>query len=146
MRRLQALSFVALAALAVGAPGCGQGGAASGATVSVYAAAPLCKEARPRAGAVGDLRLRVVCLPPSGAGGIDLAAVGAGARRAIEDSSSVAFLEAPGRGAEFSRSIVEAGGVAWIETGSGSAAMRRVRRALEGSPSSPRQAVLDEVG
>jgi hypothetical protein len=146
VRRPQALSLVTLAAVAAATVGCGQGGAASGATVSVYAAAPLCKEARPRAGAVGDLQLRVVCLPSFGTRGVNLAAAGGAARRAIEDSSSVAFLEAPGRGAKFSRSIVEAAGVAWIETSSGSTAMRHIRSALEGSPSSPRQAALDEVG
>jgi hypothetical protein len=146
VRRLQALSLIVLAALSAASVGCGQGGAASGATVAVYAAAPLCREARAGGGTAGDLQLRVVCLAPYGTGGVDLAAAGAAARRAIEDSSSVAFLEAPGPAARFSRSIVEAAGVAWVETSSGSTAMHRIRRALQGSPSSPRQAVLDEVG
>lgn len=136
----------ALLAMAVFASGCGEGGAASGATVSVYAAAPLCKEARKDGGAVDDLRLRVVCLPPYGTRQVDLAAVGAAARRATQDSTSVAFLEAPGPAAEFSRSIVEAADIAWIEAGSGADAMRRIRSALEGDASSPRKAVLDEVG
>src|SRR5206468_12075957 len=106
----------------------------------------LCKEARMSSGAAGGLEVRIVCLPPFGGRRVDLAAVGAAARRATEDSTSVAFLEAPGRAARFSQSIVEAANIAWIETGSGSGAMRRIRRALEGGASSPRQAVLDEVG
>ena len=135
----------ALLALALFVTGCGQGGASAGATVTVYAAAPLCGEARQGSGAAGDLEVRVVCLPPLGNRGVDLAAVGGAARRATQDSTSVAFLEAPGSAAKFSRSIVEAAGVAWIETSSGTAAMRRIRRALDETPSSPREAVLDEV-
>jgi hypothetical protein len=136
----------ALLGLALVVAGCGQGGASAGATVSVYAAAPLCREARQSGGAAGGLELRVVCLPPPGSREVDLAAVGAGARRATQDSTSVAFLEAPGPAAKFSRSIVEAADVAWIETSSGATAMRRIRRGLEGDASSPRKAVLDEVG
>jgi hypothetical protein len=146
MPRLQASLLVSLVVAAVSLAGCGAGGAASGATVSVYAAAPLCKEARRGSGAAGDLQLRVVCLPSSGSREADLAAVGAAARRATEDSTSVAVLEAPGPAAEFSRPIVEAADIAWIETSSGSTAMRRIRTALEGDASSPRKAVLDEVG
>jgi hypothetical protein len=138
-------------ALALLAAGCGGGGASAGATVSVYAAAPLCAEAQDAVGGAGakaaDLRVRVVCLPPVERGAeADLSTSGRNARRATEDSTSVAFLEAPGRAAGFSRSIVEAAGVAWIETSSGSTAMRRIRAALEGDASSPRKAVLDEVG
>jgi hypothetical protein len=79
-------------------------------------------------------------------GRADLATAGAGARRATEDSTAVAYVEAPGPAAEFSRSIVEAADIAWIETSSGSQAMKRIISALEGDSSSPRQAVLDEVG
>lgn len=146
MHRLQALCSVVLMVAFAAFAGCGTGGASSGATVSVYVAAPLCVEAQKEGGAVGDLEVRVVCLPPSGTRQADLAAVGAAARRATEDSRSVAFLEAPGPAAKFSQSIVEAADIAWIETSSGSTAMRRIHRALEGEGSSPRQAVLDEVG
>lgn len=146
MRRLRALFPAALLVFAVTLAGCGSGGAASGATVSVYAAAPLCKEARTGSGRAGDLEVRIVCLPPRGSGEAALAATGADARRATEDSTSVAFLEAPGRLAEFSRSIVESAGVAWLQTGSGATAVHRIVKALEGNPSSPRKAVLDEVG
>jgi hypothetical protein len=146
VHRLQALSLVVIAAFAVALAGCGEGGASSGATVSVYAAAPLCHEARQGGGAAGELEVRVVCISPRGSGESALAAAGADARRATEDSTSVAFLEAPGPGAKFSQPIVEAADVAWLRTGSGSTAMHRIVRALEGSPSSPRKAVLDEVG
>lgn len=146
MRRLLALCLLAIGTLAAVLAGCGAGGAESGATVSVYAAAPLCKEARKDAGPAGDLEVRVVCLPPRGSGGQALAPIGADARRATEDSTSVAFLEAPGPAAKFSQSIVEAADVAWIETSSGTTATRRIVKALEEDGSSPRKAVLDEVG
>lgn len=137
------LAFVALGA------GCGEGGAANGAAVSVYAAAPLCAEAQrelAQAGGKGDdLKVRAVCLSPVEAkGGIDLATAGANARRATEDSTAVAYLEAPGPAARFSQSIVENANVAWVEVASGTTAMRRVLKALEerGS-SSPRDTVRE---
>jgi hypothetical protein len=135
-----------LLALALIAVGCGGGGASAGATVSVYAAAPLCQEAGKGAPA-GDLTVRVVCLPPVERGGeADLAAAGADARRATEDSTSVAYLEAPGPAAAFGRTVVESADIAWIETKSPGAAMDRIVQALEGDSSSPRQAVLDKIG
>jgi hypothetical protein len=141
--RLLAL-LLGLCALLIAA-GCGEDGASSGATVSVYMAAPLCGQAS--GGPAGDLNVRLVCLAPvERQGRADLAAAGAGARRATEDSTAVAYVEAPGPAAEFSRSIVEAANIAWIETSSGSQAMKRIVSALEGDSSSPRQAVLDEVG
>ena len=143
MRRLQAL-LLGLGALLVAA-GCGEDGAASGATVSVYMAAPLCGQAS--GGRAGDLKVRLVCLAPvERQGKVDLAAAGANARRATEDSTAVAYVESPGPAAEFGRTIVESANLAWIEAGSGSKAMRRILQALEGDGSSPRQAVLDEVG
>jgi len=144
--RLPAFSLAVIVVLAAVAVGCGEEGAASGATVSVYAAASLCGEARKGAGAAGDLEVRVVCLPPRAGGEGALASAGADARRATEDSTSVAFLEAPGPTAKFSQSVVESADVAWLETSSASTAMRRVVKALEGGSSSPRKAVLDEVG
>lgn len=143
MRRLQAL-LLGLCAL-LPAAGCGEGGAASGATVSVYMAAPLCGQAS--GGRAADLKVRLVCLAPVEKGGkVDLAATGADARRATEDSTAVAYVEAPGPAARFSRSIVESADLAWIEASSGSKAMQRIFSALEGDDSAPRQAVLDEVG
>jgi len=153
VRRLPALclSALLLAVVALGT-GCGEGGVEGGATVSVYVAAPLCKAARGALGKAGgkadDLEVQALCLPPVEAGGgVDLATAGANARRATEDSSSVAYLEAPGLAAKFSQSIVEAANIAWLQAGSGATAMREVLKALEerGS-SSPRAAVLDQAG
>ena len=153
MRRVAILfSALLLAALAAVAAGCGEGGAASGAAVSVYVAAPLCREAgrelQKGGGEAGDLRVRAVCLSPvEQRGRADLAAAGRAARRATEDSTAVAYVEAPGSAARFSRSIVESAEIAWLETSSGATAMRRVMRALEGRGSAaPRGAVLDQVG
>jgi hypothetical protein len=97
---------------------------------------------------VDELEIRLVCLQPAEKKGItDLAVAGSNARRATEDSTSVAYLEAPGPGAKFSQSIVEAADVAWLETSSGATAMDEVLEALEERDSStPRSAVLDQLG
>lgn len=153
---MQRLSIPFLACVLLGVvllgTGCGEDGVASGAAVTVYAAAPLCKEAEgqlAREGArAGDVQVRITCLPPvQRHGRADLATAGANARRTTEDSTSVAYLEAPGPGAKFSATIVESANIAWLETNSGSTATHRILKALEerGS-SSPRQAVLDQVG
>lgn len=153
MRRLPATCFAvfAIAASALGA-GCGEGGVGSGAIVSVYVAAPLCNgartELRRQGGEAGELEVRVVCLAATDSRSrADLAAAGADARRATEDSASVAFVEAPGRTARFVRPIAESAGLAFVASASGADSMRSVLRALEerGS-SSPRSAVLDQVG
>lgn len=152
-RRLRPLciAFAAAALGAVGA-GCGEGGASSGATVSVYVAAPLCKGAeqqlRREAGAVEDLHVQTVCLPSIDRGsGVDLAQAGANARRAAEDSTTVAYLEVPGRAARFSQAIVESADIAWTAARSGSSAMRRVLHALaRGDEGSPRETVREAVG
>jgi hypothetical protein len=153
MRRLPALSIAfALIVTTAAVAGCGEGGASSGATINVYVAAPLCQEAKGEltraSGKAGDLDVRAICLPKIARGGHnDLAIAGRNARRATEDSASVAYVEAPGRAAEFTDSIVEAAHIAWIEAGAGSTAMRRVLRALDDRGSeSPRAAVLEQVG
>jgi len=137
-----------LLALALLVAGCGGSGVGGGGLVSIYVAAPLCQEAEREVRAARDLEARATCLPPVEKGGkADLAAAGANARRATEDSTSVAYLEAAGPGARFTEPIVDAAGIAWFETSSGSEGVRRVLRAVEvrGS-SSPREAVLKEVG
>src|SRR6187431_2764432 len=123
MSRLLAIA-IACALLVPFAGGCGEEGAASGATVTVYVSAPLqggeaeagrllCAEAREQAaqGKGGeDLRLRVACLDASGAGGRwTLAKVGSNARRATEDSTGVAYIGEPDRRARLqSGPILEA--------------------------------------
>jgi hypothetical protein len=147
VRRFPALATVVLLALSIAVEGCGEGGVAAGATVSVYVAAPLCNEARSElkrhGAAAGEVDVRVACLPPvETGGGRDLARSGANARRATEDSSSVAYLETPGPAAKFGRTIVESADLAWIETNSGARSLREVLEALEESgSSSPRNAV-----
>lgn len=136
-----ALLALALSGLAAGAAGCGEGdGVEAGATVHVYVAAPLCGEAKrqltSKGGRAGDVRVRVVCLPPSGdARRVDLAVAGANARRATEDSTSVAYLEDLGRSNAFSRTIVEEAGIGFINAASGFNAMRRILQAIEESGS-----------
>jgi hypothetical protein len=155
--RRRGAAAAALAALAVAAiAGCGEGeGVAAGASVHVYVAAELCPGAREALGAgarealgggearAGDVRVRALCLAPvvsAGAGGaggrIDLAAQGANARRASEDTTAVAFLEARGKPARFARPIVEAAGIAFVEAGDGAAAMERIVAAIEAAGTS----------
>jgi hypothetical protein len=143
----------ALIVLALTATGCGQGGVSSGAAVSVYVAAPLCEGAQRQltreGGKVEGLHVRAICLPATESKGrLDLARTGANARRATEDSTTVAYLAAAGRGAKFSQTIVESADIAWTTASSGRKAMRLVLEALAGGSSSPRADVreaLDEV-
>ncbi|HMI80860.1 MAG TPA: hypothetical protein VK480_03645 [Solirubrobacterales bacterium] len=149
MRRMPA-TLVALAACGTLVLGCGEGGVSEGATVSVYVAPPLCAEAerelKKKGAEAGEVEVRAICLPAVETGDrADLAATGANARRATEDSTSVAFLEAPGPAARFSQSVVEAAGIAWVETDSGAGVMRQVLSALGETDSSPRDAVRDAL-
>ncbi|MGN6815615.1 MAG: hypothetical protein ACTHK3_05960, partial [Solirubrobacterales bacterium] len=77
----------ALIALVLFMVGCGEGGVTDGATVSVYVAKPLCAAAEGELAKegkqVGDVQVRIVCLPPvQRQGRADLATAGANARRA----------------------------------------------------------------
>lgn len=132
------------------AAGCGEGGVGNGATVSVYVAKPLCAaaegELEKEGKQVGEVRVRIVCLPPiQRHSRADLATAGANARRATEDSTAVAFLETAGPAAKFTESIVEAAGIAWLETSDGSTAMHRVLHALADNSSSPRSGVRESL-
>ncbi len=136
----------------LGASGCGESsGAADGATVTAYVAAPLCAEAKrelERHGAkAGELRVRILCLEATGdAKGLDLATVGANARRATEDSTAVGYLEAPGAAVRFSRPILEAAGIATVVDASGAAAMGRLLDAIAAADTgSLRQSVSDAL-
>jgi len=117
--------------------GCGQSeGVASGASVSVYVAGSLCAEAKRElagsGGEAGDVRIRVTCLPGAESKGkLDLAQIGANARRVTEDSSSIAFIGEPTRAASrFSEPILEEAGIAQLPQISGNAAMRQLLRAV----------------
>lgn len=131
---LLSASFVALSA---GAGGCGGGeGAAEGATVSVYVAASLCSEAKSElardGGRARDVQIRVVCLPRAESSRkLDLAQIGANARSATEDSSSIVYIGEPTRAASrFSEPILETAGIAQLPQISGTAAMRQLLQAV----------------
>lgn len=162
VRRLL-VNLVVPALLAALFAGCGEEGAAEGATVRFYVSAPLrgpeagagrrlCDEAREQAaqrrGGEGR-ELRVVCLDVSGDdGGWTLAQVGANARRATEDSTTVAYVGEPDPAArKQSRPIVEAAEIAELGGVSGREAVARVVKAMEeGDASQPREAVFDALG
>lgn len=134
MARRVAAALVLLA-LGAGAIGCGEEGVSSGATVRVYAGAPICAEAKRELAAqgakAGEVEVRVECLARAESGGrLDLATIGANARRATEDSTAIAYLEPRGPANRFSRTIVEESGIAWIAASSGAAAMRQVLTAV----------------
>jgi hypothetical protein len=146
-RKAAAPACVVLLALA----GCGEGsGVSGGATVTVYAGADVCAQARhelTRAGGkVDSVRVRVVCARPVEAGGgLDLAAAGSNARRAVEDSTTVGYLEAPGPAIPFTRPILDEAEVALIVDGSGARGLATILDALRsrGGGESPREAVWD---
>lgn len=155
------LMAVSLAAIVTG---CGEGGAASGATVRVYVSAPLhgaeaaagrslCTGARDGAARVGgeveDLKLKVVCLDVAGDDGRwTLAKVGSNARRATEDSTTVAYLGDPDPQArKQSRPIVAAAEIAEISGVSGEQSVAAVIAAIrDGDASKPRDAVFKAEG
>jgi hypothetical protein len=123
-------------ALGVGVVGCG-GGDASGATVSVYVAAPLCGAAKAElaahGAAAGSFHVAERCLAPSekAGGGVDLATNGANSRRATEDTSAVAALEPPGPGTKFSSAILESAGIPLVVNRSAGKGMKRIIEAIE---------------
>lgn len=154
--------LLAVALLTGAAAGCGEDGAAEGAELSVYVSAPLrgaegdagkaiCAEAREearRAGSPGGFELRVVCLDAAGPEGRwTLAQVGANARRATEDSATVAYLGEPSRAARRqSQPILEAAEIAELGGLSGSEATAKVVAAIDEHDSNdPRRAVFDAV-
>ena len=76
-------------------------------------------------------RSRCSASPPSTRRGrLDLATIGANARRATEDSAAIAYVEPPGPANRFSRTILEEAGIAWTTSISGASAVARVLRAV----------------
>jgi len=138
----KASALAAIACLLVAVSGCGGGeGVETGATVRAYVVQPLCagaeEELRKGDGRAGDVRLEAVCLPSvESKGQLDLATVGANARRATEDSTAVAYLEAPGPGNEFSEPILESAEIPSIHDSSGKQAMAQLLRAVESADAS----------
>jgi hypothetical protein len=141
------VALCALVLLAVGAAGCGEEeGVSEGAVVTAYVEAPLCDGAS-RPG--GEVEVRLVCLPsPSRGARIDLATVGANARRATRDSTTVAYLQPDDPSiTRFTRPILEAAGIGLISAPSHDDAVRRLTNALsESDPDSLRADVRVALG
>ena len=124
-----------------------------GATVSVYVSASLCAEAEAAlaaaGGRAGEVRVRAVCLAPARAGTrIDLAATGANARRATEDSSTVAVVgDADPAATRFTRPILAEAGIALVTSQSGRRAMSQILSAIDqaDTSSSLRESLYDSL-
>jgi len=107
--------------------------------VTVYVAGDLCagakRELAHHAPEAGDVKVRAICLPNSEKGGkLDLATIGANARRATEDSSSIAYIGEPTRAAsKFAATILEEAQIPLYAATPGAKAMRRVLEHLESS-------------
>jgi hypothetical protein len=147
------MMIAALLALLMALAGCGDEGVAEGATVTVYVSAPLCAEAERGLGRRGQpesVRVQVVCLEGAEADGrLELATIGANARRAVEDSRTVAYIGEPTPAAtRFSETILDSADIVQLSEISGGAAMSQVLRALErnNDSSSPRESLHDELG
>jgi hypothetical protein len=101
-----------------------------------------------RRGQPESVRVQVVCLADAeDRGRLDLATIGANARRAVEDSRTVAYIGEPDPAAtRFSETILEDAGIAQLSGFSGAAAMQRVLRAIRsaGDSGSLRESVADE--
>jgi hypothetical protein len=116
-----------------------------------YVEAPLCagaqRELASEGASAGSVRVRVVCLAVAADGNREsLATIGANARRASEDSATVAYLEPPTT-PSFSRPIVEAAGIAVVRGDSGQAAMKRLLAAIgEAGSGSLRESVREALG
>lgn len=128
----------ALAALVAGCGG--SGGVSSGATVSVYVGASLCPGAQRELASAGrragGVEIRAFCLAAAERGGrLDLTTVGANARRATEDSATIAYVEAGGPADRFAQPILEEAGIAWTTASSGAMAIQRILDAVSESGS-----------
>jgi hypothetical protein len=135
--------------LVVAATGCGAGsGVAEDAKVAVYVSEPLCAGAEAglaRKGfEVDGVGVGIVCLPAAGEKGrLDLATAGAQARRATQDSTTVAFVVPEGREIQYTRPILKEADIAVLEAESGSKAIGEVLDDLgERGGKSPREAVF----
>ncbi len=124
----------------------------NGATVSAYVVSPLCvgakRELARAGGRARSVRVRVVCLPsPLNGARLDLAKVGANARRATEDSASVGYLAPPDRAARFATPILDAADVASVYDSSGATATKRLLKAIRraGDSGSLRASVFDDL-
>jgi hypothetical protein len=142
---------LALLALGAGVGGCSGAGVSKGATVSVYVETPLCPGAERELSRAGDdasdVHIHAICLPtPRHGTRLDLAAVGANARRASEDSTTIAYLAAPSAAFHFSHPILESAGIATVKASSGATAMRKLLHVVsEADSSSLRDSVREAL-
>jgi hypothetical protein len=134
--------------------GCGESaGVGEGAVASVYVAAPLCagaeRELARDGDEAGDVRVRAVCLPGGESSQkLDLARIGANARRATEDATTIGYIGEPTRSAtRFSEPIIDAAGIPQLTETSGAAAMKKLLQAVSeaGDAGSLRASVNDEL-
>lgn len=149
----KAAAAVAACMLLVAAVGCGESeGVAENAIVTTYVDAPLCAEAKRQlerdGGRAGDVRVRAICVPAATeAKKLNLARLGANARQATEDSTSVGYIETFNPAANrFTEPILESAGIARIYRSSGKIAMARLLQAIETANSdSPRESVREAL-
>jgi hypothetical protein len=132
--------------------GCGGGeGVSKDATVTAYVEAPLCvgakQELLKQDNRAGELRVQAICLPtPRNHDKLKLSTLGANARRATEDSTAVAYLEASDpRASQFTHPILETAEIPWIAGSSGKAAMARLLKLIEASGSGSLRASIREA-
>ena len=100
-------------------------------------------------GKAGDVRVRVICLPSAESKGkLDLAQIGANARRATEDATAIGYIGEPTRAASrFSEPILEEAGIAQLPQITGTAAMKKLLQAVDeaGGSGSLRESVHDTL-
>jgi hypothetical protein len=93
--------------------------------------------------------VRAICLPSVEISQkLDLARIGANARRATEDATTIGYIGEPTRAAtRFSEPIIEAAGIAQLTETSGTAAMKKLLQAVNeaGDAGSLRASVSDEL-
>lgn len=111
------------------------------ATVTAYVEAPLCAGAKQELlkqdNRAGELHVQAICLPtPRSHDKLKLSTLGANARQATEDSTTVAYLEASDpRASRFTHPILETAEIPWISESSGKAAMAHLLKLIEASGS-----------
>lgn len=91
----------------------------------------------------------MICLPSAESKGkLDLAQIGANARRATEDAATIGYIGEPTRAASrFSEPILETAGIAQLSQTSGTAAMKKLLQAVSdaGNSGSLRESVLSKL-
>ncbi len=143
----------AVCGLLAAVAGCGGGeGVSKDATVTAYVEASLCAGAKQelvkKGDRAGELHVRAICLQNSRSQDkLKLSTLGANAREATEDSTTVAYLEASDlRASRFTHPILETAEIPWISGSSGKAAMARLLKLIEASgPGSLRASIREAL-